>query len=156
MYGGIIAPGFECHISQARYSNTPPLASFSIFSTDFFFCHYQDKCFVFDSVAFRLSVFAICFTENNVWLLILIINKKISNASYSEWCGQFFLFCFCFLVYGGLLLSLLPLCIAILYFKIEVGLCNQTNVSNNKRRMVPLGPCPPRKLIKHVCKFVCP
>lgn len=51
-------------------------------------------------------------------------------------------------------MSLLPLCIAILYFKVEVGLCNQTNVSNNKRRMVPLGPFFPRKLIKHVCKFV--
>lgn len=99
MYGGIIAPGFECHISQARYNNTPPLASFSIYLLyRLFFCHYQDKCFVFDSVVFWLSVFAICFTENNVWLLILIINNEISNASYSEWCGQLFFFVFCFLV----------------------------------------------------------
>lgn len=59
-----------------------------------------------------------------------------------------------FLVQGGLLLSLLPLCIAILYFKVEVGLCNQTNVSNIKRRMVPLGPFSPRKPIKHVCKLI--
>lgn len=61
-----------------------------------------------------------------------------------------------FLVKGGLLLSLLPMCIAILYFKVEVGLCYQTNVSNNKRRMVPLGPFFPRKLIKYVLNFLCP
>lgn len=41
--------------------------------------------------------------------------------------GRFILFCSVFfvLVEGGLLSSLLPLCIAILYLKVEVGLCNQ-------------------------------
>lgn len=56
--------------------------------------------------------------------------------------GIFCFVCLFFSVYGGLILSLLPLCIAILYFKVEVGLYNQTNISNNHRRMVPLGPPP--------------
>lgn len=73
-------------ISQARYNNTP-LVSFSAYLL-YFFCHYQlMSCSWF---VFWLSVFAICFTENNVWLLTLIIINEISNASYSEWCGQFF------------------------------------------------------------------
>lgn len=46
------------------------------------------------------------------------------------------------------------ICIAILYFKIEVGLYNQKNVSNNKMHGA-LGVISfPKKLIKHVCKFV--
>lgn len=46
------------------------------------------------------------------------------------------------------------ICIAILYFKIEVGLCNQTNVSNNKMHGALGASSNPSKLIKHVCKFV--
>lgn len=53
-------------------------------------------------------------------------------------------------------MSLLPLCIAILYFKVEVGLCNQTNVSNNKRHKMPSGPFPPENLLNMFVNLFCP
>lgn len=42
LYGGILAPGFECHISQARYNNTPPLVGISVYLLYRLFCHYKD------------------------------------------------------------------------------------------------------------------
>lgn len=39
-YYGITAPGFECHISQARHNNTPPLLAGFIFYTDFVFLFF--------------------------------------------------------------------------------------------------------------------
>lgn len=43
MKGGLIAPGFECHISHARYNNTLPPASFSIY---LLYRLFHGKCFV--------------------------------------------------------------------------------------------------------------
>lgn len=58
--------------------------------------------------------------------------------------GSFFVLFFCFgLRCFTVVFVTIVHCNFIL--NVEVGLCNQTNVSNNKRRMVPLGPFPPQK-----------
>lgn len=83
------------------------------------------------------------------------IDNEISNVSYSEWCGQFY---FLFFVKRWFTIASVTIVHYIfvfsVIFKVGVVICNQINVSNNKRRMVPLGLFLPRKHTKRVRKFV--
>jgi len=51
-FGGIIAPGFECHISQARHNNTPPLAGLQVYLLYKHFLPLSRLMFCFDFVVF--------------------------------------------------------------------------------------------------------
>ena len=77
------------------------------------------------------------------------IDYEISNVSLFRmvW-ASFFFFSF-FLRWFTIALVTVVHCnfIFSVIFKIGIVICNQTNVSNNKRRIVPLGPFPtPQKI----------
>lgn len=86
-------------------------------------------------------------------VLILLMNNEISNYAIRNGVGSFLV------IRWFTIVMVTIFCVAILYFvmfKVEVVLCNQTNVSNNKRRMVPLGPFSPENVLNMFVNLFCP